>query len=111
MFFTDDLNATQSVLFWLLGSLPGSSWPQVAPSVGVVVASAAALMAVTPGWTRSLSGRVTARTSIADVSNPRPRRFTSAYLIDLARWKTTALSGALRTVGAPEGDGLPRAGL
>lgn len=46
VFFTDDPNATQSVLFWLLGSLSGAAWPQIMPPLLVVVASGAVAMGV-----------------------------------------------------------------
>jgi len=46
VFFSDEPRATQSVLFWLLGSLSGSVWSQILPSLIVVGVSAALLMGV-----------------------------------------------------------------
>lgn len=46
VFFSADPRATQSVLFWLLGSLSGSVWDQILPSVVVVTAAIAVLMAL-----------------------------------------------------------------
>ena len=46
VFFSSDPRATQSVLFWLLGSLSGSVWTHVLPSVLVVALSTLALIAV-----------------------------------------------------------------
>src|SRR5699024_9454712 len=46
VFFSDEPRATQSVLFWLLGSLSGSVWSQILPSLIVVGVSAAPLMGV-----------------------------------------------------------------
>lgn len=46
VFFTDDPNATQSVLFWLLGSLSGATWPQIPPVLLVVAVSGAVLLGV-----------------------------------------------------------------
>lgn len=44
VFFSADPKATQSVLFWLLGSLSGSVWSHTLPSVIVVTLSAVLLM-------------------------------------------------------------------
>lgn len=44
VFFSADPKATQSVLFWLLGSLSGTVWQQVLPSVIVVTIAAAGLL-------------------------------------------------------------------
>lgn len=44
VFFSDEPRATQSVLFWLLGSLSGSVWSQIAPSLIVVGLSSVLLM-------------------------------------------------------------------
>ncbi len=44
VFFSADPKATQSVLFWLLGSLSGSVWGQTLPSVIVVCLSVVLLM-------------------------------------------------------------------
>src|SRR5699024_2120820 len=44
VFFSADPKATQSVLFWLLGSLSGSVWAQTLPSVIVVCLSVVLLM-------------------------------------------------------------------
>lgn len=46
VFFSADPRATQSVLFWLLGSLSGSMWEQILPSVIVVTLAIAILMAL-----------------------------------------------------------------
>lgn len=46
VFFSADPRATQSVLFWLLGSLSGAVWGQILPSVVVVVLSMVMLMAL-----------------------------------------------------------------
>lgn len=46
VFFSADPRATQSVLFWLLGSLSGSVWQQILPSVIVVVLAIAILLAL-----------------------------------------------------------------
>lgn len=46
VFVSADPRATQSVLFWLLGSLSGSVWDRVLPSVVVVALSMAVLMAL-----------------------------------------------------------------
>ena len=46
VFFSADPRATQSVLFWLLGSLSGSVWGQILPSVIVVTVAIALLMAL-----------------------------------------------------------------
>lgn len=46
VFVSADPRATQSVLFWLLGSLSGALWHQILPSVIVVTLSIAVLMAV-----------------------------------------------------------------
>ncbi|WP_068261193.1 FecCD family ABC transporter permease [Janibacter limosus] len=46
VFFSADPRATQSVLFWLLGSLSGSVWDQILPSVIVVVVATGVLMAL-----------------------------------------------------------------
>lgn len=46
VFFSADPRATQSVLFWLLGSLSGSVWDQILPSVIVVTIAIALLMAL-----------------------------------------------------------------
>lgn len=46
VFFSADPRATQSVLFWLLGSLSGSMWEQILPSVIVVTLAIAILMAM-----------------------------------------------------------------
>lgn len=46
VFFSADPRATQSVLFWLLGSLSGSVWDQILPSVIVVTLAIALLMAL-----------------------------------------------------------------
>jgi iron complex transport system permease protein len=54
VFFSADPRATQSVLFWLLGSLSGAVWPQVLPAVTVVIAATAVLMAL-HGWLDALA--------------------------------------------------------
>ena len=46
VFFSADPRATQSVLFWLLGSLSGSVWEQILPSVIVVVLATLLLVAL-----------------------------------------------------------------
>ena len=46
VFFSADPRATQSVLFWLLGSLSGSVWDQILPSVIVVTVAIVLLMAL-----------------------------------------------------------------
>lgn len=46
VFFSADPRATQSVLFWLLGSLSGAVWDQILPSVIVVTLAIALLMAL-----------------------------------------------------------------
>ncbi|WP_338538919.1 iron ABC transporter permease [Janibacter terrae] len=46
VFFSADPRATQSVLFWLLGSLSGSVWDQVLPSVLVVAIGLVVLLAL-----------------------------------------------------------------
>ncbi|GAA1238124.1 iron ABC transporter permease [Janibacter melonis] len=46
VFLSADPRATQSVLFWLLGSLSGSVWQQVLPPVLVVVVSGVVLLAL-----------------------------------------------------------------
>lgn len=54
VFFSADPRATQSVLFWLLGSLSGSVWDQVLPSVLVVALTLAVLLAL-HGWLDALA--------------------------------------------------------
>jgi len=46
VFLSDDPQATQSVLFWLLGSLSGTVWSQILPSLIVVAVSAVLLFGV-----------------------------------------------------------------
>jgi iron complex transport system permease protein len=46
VFFSADPRATQSVLFWLLGSLSGAVWDQVLPSVLVVAIGLVVLLAL-----------------------------------------------------------------
>lgn len=46
VFFSDNREATQSVMFWMLGSVAGSTWSQLLPSVLVVVAAVVALLLV-----------------------------------------------------------------
>lgn len=54
VFFSADPRATQSVLFWLLGSLSGSVWDQVLPSV-IAVAIAVAVMMALHSWLDALA--------------------------------------------------------
>lgn len=46
VFFSADPRATQSVLFWLLGSLSGSLWQQILPSLIVVTLAVVILLAL-----------------------------------------------------------------
>lgn len=54
VFFSADPRATQSVLFWLLGSLSGSVWDQILPSV-IVVAVAMAILLALHSWLDALA--------------------------------------------------------
>ena len=54
VFFSADPKATQSVLFWLLGSLSGSVWSQILPSV-LVVALALVLLIALHSWLDALA--------------------------------------------------------
>ena len=54
VFFSADPRATQSVLFWLLGSLSGSVWDQILPSV-IVVAIAMVILLALHSWLDALA--------------------------------------------------------
>ncbi|WP_114203008.1 FecCD family ABC transporter permease [Janibacter anophelis] len=54
VFFSADPRATQSVLFWLLGSLSGSVWDQILPSV-IVVAVAMVILLALHSWLDALA--------------------------------------------------------
>ena len=54
VFFSADPRATQSVLFWLLGSLSGSVWDQILPSV-IAVALAMAVLLALHAWLDALA--------------------------------------------------------
>lgn len=54
VFFSADPRATQSVLFWLLGSLSGSVWDQTLPSV-IVVAVAMVILLALHSWLDALA--------------------------------------------------------
>lgn len=54
VFLGDDPRATQSVLFWLLGSLAGSTWAQLLPPVVAVAVSAAVVLGL-HGWLDALT--------------------------------------------------------
>ncbi|GAA2692841.1 iron complex transport system permease protein [Actinosynnema pretiosum] len=55
VFASGEPAAAQAVLHWLLGSLSGATWAGAWPVVGVVVASAVALLVV-HGWLDALAG-------------------------------------------------------
>lgn len=54
VFLSDDPEATQSVLFWLLGSLSGTVWSQILPSL-IVVGLAAVLLLGAHSWLDALA--------------------------------------------------------
>ena len=54
VFVGDEPRATQSVLFWLLGSLSGSVWPQLLPPL-VVVLTASVLLLGLHSWLDALA--------------------------------------------------------
>lgn len=96
VFFSADPRATQSVLFWLLGSLSGSVWQQVLPSVVVVTLSIAILMAM-HSWLDALAAGPDVAASLG--VPVRGLRIALFVLVSVLVGVLVAVSGGIGFVG------------
>lgn len=96
VFYSADPRATQSVLFWLLGSLSGSVWAQVLPSVIAVSLAVAVLMAL-HSWLDALAAgpEVAASLGVPVVG----LRITLFVLVSVLVGVLVAVSGGIGFVG------------
>lgn len=96
VFFSADPRATQSVLFWLLGSLAGSVWAQVLPSVVAVTLAVAVLMAL-HSWLDALAAGPEVAASLGvPVAG---LRITLFVLVSVLVGVLVAVSGGIGFVG------------
>ncbi|WP_242612797.1 FecCD family ABC transporter permease [Janibacter limosus] len=96
VFYSADPRATQSVLFWLLGSLSGSVWAQVLPSVIAVSLAVAVLMAL-HSWLDALAAgpEVAASLGVPVAA----LRITLFVLVSVLVGVLVAVSGGIGFVG------------
>ncbi|KRE36213.1 sugar ABC transporter substrate-binding protein [Janibacter sp. Soil728] len=96
VFFSADPRATQSVLFWLLGSLSGAVWAQVLPSVIAVSLAVAVLMAL-HSWLDALAAGPEVAASLGvPVAG---LRITLFVLVSVLVGVLVAVSGGIGFVG------------
>lgn len=96
VFVSADPKATQSVLFWLLGSLSGSVWSQLLPSV-IVVTLALGILAALHSWLDALAAGPDVASALGvPVSRLRTGLFV---LISILVGVLVAVSGGIGFVG------------
>jgi iron complex transport system permease protein len=89
-------DAVRSIIFWLLGSLAGASWPKLAPSAVVVIGGTAVLWAHGRHLNALLAGDDTAAALGIDVDRLRQRLVVLTSLLTAA---VVAVSGVIGFVG------------
>ncbi|MFY0405491.1 FecCD family ABC transporter permease [Solicola sp. PLA-1-18] len=96
VFLSDEPRATQSVLFWLLGSLAGSTWAQLVPPVVAVLVATVVVLGL-HGWLDALA---TGDDTASAVGVPvRALRVTLFVLSAVLVGVLVAVSGGIGFVG------------
>lgn len=96
IFLSDDPRSAQSVLFWMLGSVAGATWPTLVPATVVMVVCVVVLVAVS-GWLDALaSGPDTAASLGVPVGRLRLLLFV---LLSVLVGAAVAVSGGIGFVG------------
>lgn len=96
VFYSSDPRATQSVLFWLLGSLAGSTWEQLVPPAVAALVAGLVLLAL-HGWLDALA---TGEDTAAAVGVPvRQLRILLFVLTSALVGVLVAVSGGIGFVG------------